>query len=511
MNKLKTRLAAFVSGEGFLGTSMTALIIGVVIAINVIVYSITNAFGLYLYVPDDYDMSLSGATDAMFEGLRPEEPVEIIFCRDKALLDSGAIDEVVAFYETAKEFAERYPGLVKIECVNLITKRNQDGKIRNLDEYRMELEDGSRYPIYEVSVIFATKDQHKVVTDIASAAFTYDLESSSSTYGQLTSYNGEELLASMVSWVMTEDHPTAYFTTFHGETVDITFANMLTCAGYNINTIDLRSVEMVPDDAGMVVIYNPVKDFERATGGSGIYSEIEKLDAYLKSGGSLYVAVDPYVEKMKVLEEFLAGYGIVISEGEGENGTIKNIVRDSDNAVTTDYFTLISELAESELGGAVREDIAAYGSLGVLMRETAALELSGNAKPLLVSSDAAETYAGGVKTGSEGNYCLAATAVTENENGSVSRVVVVPSIFLCAQDMLMTDGYANRNFIYSLFENLFGRENMPYGCKTTLFYTNGTLENLTMQSARIYTAIIMTIPAALAIVGAVIVIRRKNR
>ena len=93
----------------------------------------------------------------------------------------------------------------------------------------------------------------------------------------------------------------------------------------------------------------------------------------------------------------------------------------------------------------------------------------------------------------------------------MSHVIVVPSIFICAQDMLMTDGYANRNFIYSVLENLFGREGVPYGCKTTLFYTNGNLENLTMQTARIYTAIIMTIPAALAIVGAVIVTRRKNR
>jgi hypothetical protein len=510
MNKFKTKLAAFFRGEGFVGSSMTALVIGVVIAVNAIVYAFTTAFGLYLYVPDSYDMSISGATDALFAEVKDSETVKVIFCRDMNVLENGAVDEVTAFYETAKEFAERYPGFVEIECVNLITKRNQDGDLCDLTKYQIELDDGTLYPMYETSVVFVSEISHKVVTDIASATCTYDTHNSA-TYGQLATYNGEEVFASMALWVLKEDHPTAYFTTFHGEVVDVTFANMLSCAGYNIDTIDLRSVDMVPEDAGMVVIYNPVKDFERATEGSGVYSEIEKLDAYLGSGGSLYVAIDPYVEKLSVLEAFLSDHGITLSEAQGENGVVKNIVRDSENAVTTDYFTLISELAESELGGAVREDIAAYGSLGVLMRETAALELSGNAKPLLVSSDAAETYAGGVKTGSEGNYCLAATAVTENENGSVSRVVVVPSIFLCAQDMLMTDGYANRNFIYSLFENLFGRENMPYGCKTTLFYTNGTLENLTMQSARIYTAIIMTIPAALAIVGAVIVIRRKNR
>ena len=510
MNKFMTKLAAFFRGEGFVGSSMTALVIGVVIAVNAIVYAFTTAFGLYLYVPDSYDMSISGATDALFAEVKDKETVKVIFCRDMNVLETGAVDEVTAFYETAKEFAERYPGFIEIECVNLITKRNQDGELCDLTQYQIELEDGTLYPMYDTSVVFVSEISHKVVTDIASATCTYDTKNSA-TYGQLATYNGEEVFASMALWVLKEDHPTAYFTTFHGEVVDVTFANMLSCAGYNINTIDLRSVDMVPEDAGMVVIYNPVKDFERATEGSGVYSEIEKLDAYLEMGGSLYVAIDPSVEKLSVLEAFLSDHGITLSEAEGENGTVKNIVRDSDNAVTTDYFTLISELASGKTANAIKQKLSTLGSTGVLMRECAALVLSGDAEPLLVASDAAETYAGGIKTGSEGGYCIAATSSTENDNGTTSRIFVVPSVFICAEDTLYTEGYANRNFVYSVLDNVFGREGVPYGCHTTLFYTNGMLENLTMQGARIYTVILMAIPAVIAIVGAVIVIRRKNR
>lgn len=507
MSKLQTKLASFFRGEGFMGSSITALLIGVVIAVNVIVYAITTAFGLYLYVPDSYDMSISGATDALFADLDESDRVKVIFCRDKSSLESGAVDEVSAFYDTANEFSERYPGFVEIECVNLITKRNQDGELCDLSKYQILLEDGTLYPMYETSVIFVSDITHKTITDIASATCTYDMQNS----GQLTTYNGEEVFASMALWVLNDDHPTAYFTTFHGEVVDVTFANMLSCAGYNIDTIDLRMEDMVPPDAGMVIIYNPIKDFERATEGSGVYSEIEKLEAYLESGGSLYVAVDPYVEKLAVLEEFLADHGIVISEAEGETGTVKNIVRDSDNAVTTDYFTLISEIAEGEFGDAIEAKLSNYGSTGVLMRECAALELSGKAQPLLVASSASETYAGGVKTGSEGGYCIAATVTEKNDNGTESHVFVVPSIFICAEDTLYTEGYANRNFVYSVLDTVFGREGVPYGCHTTLFYTNGMLENLTMQTARIYTALLLSIPAIIAIIGAVVVIRRKNR
>ena len=42
-------------------------------------------------------------------------------------------------------------------------------------------------------------------------------------------------------------------------------------------------------------------------------------------------------------------------------------------------------------------------------------------------------------------------------------------------------------------------------------FESGTLENLTMREANTYTAIIMLIPVLLAIGGAIVINRRKNR
>ena len=51
---------------------------------------------------------------------------------------------------------------------------------------------------------------------------------------------------------------------------------------------------------------------------------------------------------------------------------------------------------------------------------------------------------------------------------------------------------------------------MPYG--TTLFnLSDNLLENLTMQTAKIYTVIIAAIPTALCIFAVVYLRRRKNR
>ena len=44
-----------------------------------------------------------------------------------------------------------------------------------------------------------------------------------------------------------------------------------------------------------------------------------------------------------------------------------------------------------------------------------------------------------------------------------------------------------------------------------MLYDTATLENLVMGTARIYTAVIMAFPVAIAAVGAVVIIRRKNR
>ena len=59
-------------------------------------------------------------------------------------------------------------------------------------------------------------------------------------------------------------------------------------------------------------------------------------------------------------------------------------------------------------------------------------------------------------------------------------------------------------------EEVFGATDLPYGCKT-VYYDTEKLNDLTMGTARVYTAFILAIPAALAVFGAVVILRRKNR
>ena len=522
MKKFLRRLSSFVKGEGVTGSAMTALFIGVVIAINAIVYAFTVGFGLYLYSPATDDLSISGATDALFEDAiaeaeRTGERVTIILCRARSAFDPSSStfvdDEVNKFYITAKQFEERYPTFIQLAYLNIVTRRmtvgdsTEEELVKNLSDYQLTDANGDLYPLYNSSVIFKSKNQHKTVSNIASAAFMLD---SSSTSGAYQSYNGEEVIAAMISWVLTDEHKVAYFTTHHGETSDIAFANMLTCAGYSVETVDLRKVPEIPQDADLVVISNPNKDFERSAEGSSIFSEVDKLERYVNGGGSLYVALDPYVEKLYVLEGFLEEHGISFSETERDGKLFRNIVKDSDNAITADNFTLVTDFSDSDVAKTVEAKVSSVTDARVIIRECSALTLSKDAKPLLVTSSSSSLYAGGEKIDNAGRYCIGAVASSETESGETSNIFVVPSVYLSANDALSKSGYANRDFIYALLDSVFGAESVPYGC-TPVFRQDQTLENLTMKAARLYTALVLSIPVAIAAVGTVVIVKRKNR
>ncbi len=515
MSKFKERLGAIVRGEGLTSGTITAIVIAIVIALNVVFY----ALGVILYVPDTSDdLQISGTTDRLFTEERvADKTVTITFCQARDDIMTGTSDTAMkARYvlSTAEQLAERYD-FVSLRFLNIITKQtvsatdSSDIQYVDIDKYRQIDSLGNEIPLLKSSVIFECGSQVKVFTDTYTSEGYSDFFTLDSS-GSIMAYNGEEVIAAMIGWVLEDEHKTAYFTTYHGEVADISFRTMLICSGYNVEMINLKENE-VPEGADIVLISNPQNDFERAAAGSNIRTEIERLRTYLERGGNLYVAIDPYAGRLPVLESFLAEYGIRISTAERDGKYYRNLVRDTDNAITADYFTLVADLATSPLAEGVSTELRKYTESGVLVSSCAALELSGDAQPLLLSSSSSSTYAGGEVTSDAGSFCLSAVSTARDEDGNDSgRVMVIPSIYLTAGDALVSGGYANRDFLYAVLDSVFDSHNVPYGCNT-VFYTSETLENLTMQSARIFTAIIMTLPVAIAVLGAVVIIRRKNR
>ncbi len=506
MSNFKSKAKEAQASERVSSGALTAVLIATVLMLNVVIFVIASTLGLAFTVSEELDLSLTGNTDALFEDAISEgKKVKISFCfpTDTEVKNhsTGAL-----VHQTAENFKERYGDFIELEYINLITRVNSKGEsvAEKIKNYETDMQGGKNY-FAKSSVIFECGNNYKVVTDTYSQsgyADFYTLDSS----GSATSYNGEAFMASMINWVTVDEHPKAYFTVGHSEQLDRAFANLVISAGYYVDTVDLRAEE-VPADAGLLIISNPLSDFEK---GSGVRTELERLNSYIERGGNIYVAFDPYVKKLPVFEKFLADCGIEFSTTENDGDFLRNIVKDSENAITSDGFTLVTDFADSDIAASIKNKVGAYSDGSVIVREAAALTLSGSAKPLLITTASSSLLAGGERVDNAGGYTVAACAELSGFGERVASVFVVSSVYISVSDALITNAYANSDFLYAVFDDFYGRSGMPYGCEVIRTNTS-MIENLTMGTARLYTVLIFAVPAAVLVTGTVILVRRKNR
>ncbi len=506
-------IVGLISGEKFSAAAMTVLVIAVAMVLNIILYTVVELFGLYLYEPLEDDLSISGNTDELFEEALEKAKVDgnkvnIIFFRSEE--DVKYHDTGYFVYTTAKNFEARYPELIELEFINITTRRNDKGElVEDLDKYKTTDDGKTENAISRATVVFEYGETWRVVTDTYTSAGYADFFTLASD-GSATAYNGEEVMAGMIKWVLEGTHKKAYFTQGHGEVADFAFSNLLGSAGYYVDTRDLRK-EDIPEDAELVVISNPTFDFESAAEGSGARGEMQRLREYLEGGGQLIVTLDPKVKKLPNLEGLLAEYGIAFSVTVTDGKEVRNMVKDTRNAITTDGFTLVLDYARNETANKIFSRIQKYGEGdNVLISQVAALELSEGVIPLLVSSPQSVTEASGGVTSRDGSYPVAALSEKTYESGKTGRIFMMSSMYLAASDALVSDGYSNRDFLYSLLGDCFGQGDMPYGANVVLTVTT-TLRNLKLGTAGIYTAVIMSLPVVAALVGTVVIVRRKYR
>ena len=507
MKKFMDRLRSLFAKDRQTATLSTCLMITVVVLFNVIIFTLTSAFGLYIYTKEYTDLSISGNTDSLFSEISKGREVTVTFCMEEEKLKEHETGSYV--YKTVSQLRERYD-FIKVKYVNMLTKRDENGELFPLEKYKVDMR-GNKAEIRSNTVIFSSGANYRTVTDTYSSAGFADFFSLDST-GAAYAYCGEEIVAGMIAWVLNDEHGVAYMTEKHGETADLAYAKILTCAGYYIETLNLRDRE-VPSDAELVVISNPTTDFYRLGEGVTGRSELERLESYLSSGGSLYVSIDPLARRLPILEGFLAEWGIELYGTENDDGTYtRALVKDSDMGVSGDGYSFIAGFADSAVGGEVHTAVSTVTDGRVLVSSSAAMKLDGakNTGALLSASDSASLVAGGRTLDSEGGYAVAAYSKRQNDNGTEGCVVVVPTVYLTAADALSSAGYANRDFLYATLSEALGARSMPIGCNVS-GYESDILENFTMKDARIFTALILAVPLVLAVAGGFIIIRRKNR
>ena len=485
-----SRIGRAARGYGGISGATIALFIAILVVFNAAFYALAVRYSWYAYTQPSYEHEIGDVSRAFlgeFDGKGKE--VKIRFCRAPDLIDADVAARLV--HDTAKQLAARHD-FITLEYINIYTDPGEVKKY--LYEYNEKdelVETG--YSVTTESVIIDGGDEYTV---LGLSSF-YHLSDSSA----ILAYNGEEIMLSMLRRVLTDSRETVYFTTNHGESSTMGFYNLLVCAGYRVEELNLTLGE-IPDDAAMIVISNPGYDFEKAQAGSGIRAEIDKLGEYLDGGGRLFVLLDALAGELPHLDALLSEYGLL-----REHAT----VRDVSEAISYDGLTLLTRFASGETADAIASSIGRYTDGRVVLREATPIrftESENGATPesLLVSAPGSAAYADGKQVSSSGSYTLA--ALSENAEGG--GILLASSLYLTADDLLRADGYANREFLYAVLSETLGAS-VPLG-STTLAFENEQLQGLTMGVVHVWTVVlVLAVPLGVLIAGNVVRIRRKNR
>lgn len=437
---------------------------------------------------------------------KPAEKIRIIFCDDKDTIVAEDYRRYV--HDSVYELRDMFPDHIEIEYLDIwenpsVAREYGVTAITNLVcafDGRYETVDSKDFHIYD-----------------------------SSDASLATAYNGEKMLAACLLRATQEETPMCYFTANHGESFeDYDFMRTVVEAGYTIGFLDLATND-IPEDCELLITFAPKQDMLVADEISAV-DEIDKLDTYMSQGGKymVFLSADTFVSgERKNLEGFLAEWGVKYMHEKGDEG-VENcyVIRDLNNSLTVDGYTIVANNASSGLGGEIMSKMPSTNVFGnttcISFSEGYAPDGNGNyvrtsgdntrtVSALMTSHSSAEAWVGGkaVARALENPFVLMSVTVEVCENGETACLIASASTDFAASDNMSSAVIGNARTLTGLYKYM-GRENAPVNL-TFKYFGSTEIESLTMRHAYIATAILAAVPVLVcAITGLVVLIRRKN-
>ena len=441
---------------------------------------------------------LYSLTDRMLEEcdfineLPEDKEIRITFCADPDTLTSSTV--MRATYFMALNLQKEYDN-VTVETVNAALNPTALARYKTTSLSTISASD----------VIISFGDRYR----IASANSFWGLDSS----GALWSYNGEYRLASILLSLTSRTQPVAYFITGHGESYydvddpesemsvkNAYFADLLSERGLYIKTLDLAAdgVTKIPDDAALLIINNPTRDFtfdDTQIDSLKYVSELEMIDNYLvKGNGSLMVSLNydlrdyegyedavangtlDSFNPLKSLKIFLAEWGFSFSDtqvkdkgnsydSEGEN-IIGVYSTDTDSYGNAIYGNYASSASAPKMVVTNTGYVECSFGLSTSIQEQGSSETKRQYDSFISTSASAIGYA---YNESKDDYSYTATdpgtkalaAVVARQRLDPVETVYTYSYVFCANskdffsnDLLGNPAYANYDVISAVVENM---------------------------------------------------------
>ena len=560
---------------GGVSALLTALIIAAIILVNVIFSALSQKFTLYvdltpeqLFTLSDECIDLIQNGDNTFEesfspiemvdrireqnkvyntenglkagdaGWRNEHAmIQLIFCDEPDAWTSDLVMHYV--YNTGLELEAEFPDYIDVQNYNivrnpsLVTKyKTNSTSVIGKDYVIIALDtgenDGLRYRVRDLSSF-------------------YIMDTEDASNPTPWAYNGDKAFSSSILAVTNADAPLACFTSNHRERSTESLTRALIDAGYEIDTIDLKTQE-IPENCRLLVIFDPQDDFLVKDGVSDI-DELTKIDEHLdKNTASMMVFFSPTTPVLPNFEEYLAEWGIQFDRDTADHS---HIIHDPSHSFDTAGTTVLGEYVEQNPAAKITESMRnrAYPQ-SVVFKNAMSISHSSLYKPQRYTDEKDSTisydYSAYVKDGTEraiydlfttheGAYAMAngqkveiaketdkpalMTVSIEQHNmqesqyssmSDASYVIACGSTEFTDQNLMESNSYGNTDLMLSLLRTV-GQEPVPVGI-TFKAFADKTIDTITTAESTQYTVVLTVVPLVLSLAaGIFVIVRRKNR
>ena len=271
----------------------------------------------------------------------------------------------------------------------------------------------------------------------------YTLNSATYSY----EFSGESVITSAIKALTGAEMPKIYLLTGHGET-DLTesyssFISSVEQANIEVEELNLLSEGSVPEDADAVIMYAPQSDLSD--------DETEALLEYIESGGGFMLVTDYLRSDMPNVDTVMDSYGLEAVDGlviEGDASCyisgypyyILPTIESSD--ITQDLYDSNSYILAALAHGI--QEIDEYRSTLTI---TPLLSTSSSA---YVKADPANAETLEQEDGdTSGSFMLGAAVTEEVDDDAESRVVWISSTYFLDENLDLTVGGSNSEFMLS--------------------------------------------------------------
>lgn len=369
----------------------------------------------------------------------------------------------------------------------------------------------SKYSITDETqlIIIETSENSKLLT--TDELYTYDY----TTYQQID-ISEEKITNAIVNLTLAEK-PKIYFLTGHNEysiETEMTILNAyLTNEVNEIEALDLLVKEQVPEDASLLVISSPQKDF--------LDTEVDKITNYINNGGKILWMNDPtfsettFPNMQKILDLFGTKFddGIILEQDEDKmalqspNYIIPNI---TSTTATKDIATDGGIL----LINATRITFADDEKLDELQVSAQTILTTGDTA--LFRTEVSNTSLDKISSDEEGSFTLGAKLTkTVNEEKEAVMYVLANNFFVVDYPITIGESqlypiqfYNNKDYILNTIAELTDREDTISIRKDT-----GVITYTATEAQDRYIKIAITaLPAIIILIGIVIwLVRRRKK